>query len=165
MTPDPACPSDTDEAMMRRALRLAEQAAEQGEVPVGAVVYETETGTVLAEAANRRETDRDPSAHAEFIAIRAACAAIGDWRLNHCSLAVTLEPCPMCAGLIVNARVGRVVYGADDPKAGACRSLYELTTDTRLNHRVELVPGVLADEASDLLRAFFRARRGKSGDP
>lgn len=151
--------------MMRRALMLAREASAAGEVPVGAVVWETATGRVLGEGRNRREEDRDPSAHAEHIAILEASRAVGDWRLNHCSLAVTLEPCPMCAGLIVNARVGRVVYGADDPKAGACRSLYELTTDTRLNHRVELVPGVLADEAGDLLRAFFRARRGKSGDP
>ncbi len=150
---------------MRRALALAREASAAGEVPVGAVVWETATGLVLGEGRNRREEDRDPSAHAEHIAILEASRAVGDWRLNHCSLAVTLEPCPMCAGLIVNARVGRVVYGADDPKAGACRSLYELTTDTRLNHRVELVPGVLADEAGDLLRAFFRARRGKTGDP
>jgi tRNA(adenine34) deaminase len=152
-------PTPTDEAMMRRALALAEAAAGTGEVPVGAVVYETESGRVLAEASNRRETDRDPSAHAEFIAIRDACAAIGDWRLNHCSLAVTLEPCPMCAGLIVNARVGRVVYGADDPKAGAVRTLYEILTDERLNHRAEVIPGVLADEAAELLRAFFRRLR------
>jgi len=156
---------ETDLEMMRRALMLAREASAAGEVPVGAVVWETATGRVLGEGRNRREEDRDPSAHAEHIAILEASRAVGDWRLNHCSLAVTLEPCPMCAGLIVNARVGRVVYGADDPKAGACRSLYELTTDTRLNHRVELVPGVLADEAGDLLRAFFRARRGKSGDP
>ncbi|MFI4873488.1 MAG: nucleoside deaminase [Phycisphaerales bacterium JB061] len=156
---------ETDLEMMRRALALAREASAAGEVPVGAVVWETATGRVLGEGRNRREEDRDPSAHAEHIAILEASRAVGDWRLNHCSLAVTLEPCPMCAGLIVNARVGRVVYGADDPKAGACRSLYELTTDTRLNHRVELVPGVLADEAGDLLRAFFRARRGKSGDP
>lgn len=150
---------------MRRALELAREASAAGEVPVGAVVWETATGRVLGEGRNRREEDRDPSAHAEHIAILQASRAVGDWRLNHCSLAVTLEPCPMCAGLIVNARVGRVVYGADDPKAGACRSLYELTTDARLNHRVELVPGVLADEAGELLRAFFRARRGKAGDP
>ena len=156
---------ETDLEMMRRALALAREASAAGEVPVGAVVWETATGRVLGEGRNRREEDWDPSAHAEHIAILEASRAVGDWRLNHCSLAVTLEPCPMCAGLIVNARVGRVVYGADDPKAGACRSLYELTTDTRLNHRVELVPGVLADEAGDLLRAFFRARRGKSGDP
>ena len=157
--------SDVDRAMMLRALDLAREAALHGEVPVGAVVWETATGRVLGEGRNRREEDRDPSAHAEHIAILEASRAVGDWRLNHCSLAVTLEPCPMCAGLIVNARVGRVVYGADDPKAGACRSLYELTTDARLNHRVDLVPGVLADEAGDLLRAFFRARRGKASDP
>lgn len=148
-----------DEAMMRRALALAEAAAETGEVPVGAVVYDTVAGEVLSEASNRREADRDPSAHAEFMAIRDACARIGDWRLNHCSLAVTLEPCPMCAGLIVNARVGRVVYGAPDPKAGAVRTLYEILTDDRLNHRCEVVEGVLADEAGDLLRAFFRRLR------
>ena len=157
--------TDTDLAMMTRALELAREAASHGEVPVGAVVWETATGRILGEGRNRREEDRDPSAHAEHIAILEASRAVGDWRLNHCSLAVTLEPCPMCAGLIVNARVGRVVYGADDPKAGACRSLYELTTDARLNHRVELVPGVLADEAGELLRTFFRARRGKAGDP
>lgn len=157
--PTPADATPTDEAMMRRALALADDAAGIGEVPVGAVVYETATGVVLAEASNRRETDRDPSAHAEFIAIRDACAAIGDWRLNHCSLAVTLEPCPMCAGLIVNARVGRVVYGADDPKAGAVRTLYEILTDERLNHRAEVIPGVLADDAADRLRAFFRRLR------
>ncbi|MGP1273316.1 MAG: nucleoside deaminase [Phycisphaerales bacterium] len=149
-----------DEAMMQRALDLAHEATRLGEVPVGAVVYRTDTGEILAEAFNRRETDSDPSAHAEFLAIREACRAIGDWRLNACSLAVTLEPCPMCAGLIVNARVGRVIYGAADPKAGACRSLYELTTDPRLNHRVTLVPGVMAAEAGELLRAFFRDRRG-----
>lgn len=157
--------SETDLAMMRRALELAREASAAGEVPVGAVVWETAMGRVLGEGRNRREEDRDPSAHAEHIAILQASRAVGDWRLNQCSLAVTLEPCPMCAGLIVNARVGRVVYGADDPKAGACRSLYELTTDARLNHRVELVSGVLADEAGELLRAFFRARRGKAGDP
>ena len=149
----------SDERMMERALALAADAAAQGEVPVGAVVYVTETGEILGEAANRREADRDPSAHAEFIAIRKACAAIGDWRLNHCSLAVTLEPCPMCAGLIVNARVGRVVYGADDPKAGAVRSLYELLTDARLNHRCDVHPGVGAEPAAEQLRAFFRRLR------
>ena len=133
---------DRDDTMMARALELAREAAAMNEVPVGAVVWETDTGTVLGEGFNRREVDNDPSAHAEYVAIQAACKAVGDWRLNHCSLAVTLEPCPMCAGLIVNARVGRVVYGADDPKAGACRSLFELTTDARLNHRVELVAGV-----------------------
>ena len=150
--------------MMARALELARQAAAMDEVPVGAVVWETATGVILGEGFNRREADRDPSAHAEFLAIQLACAAVGDWRLNHCSLAVTLEPCPMCAGLIVNARVGRVVFGADDPKAGACRTLFALTTDARLNHRVELVAGVGADASAELLRSFFRARRGRASD-
>ena len=109
--------TDRDRAMMRRALELADEAASMGETPVGAVVFETATGRVLGEGANRRETDRDPSAHAEHLAIVRAARALGDWRLNACTLCVTLEPCPMCAGLIVNARVGRVVYGADDPKA------------------------------------------------
>ena len=156
---------DRDDTMMARALELAREAAAMNEIPVGAVVWETDTGTVLGEGFNRREVDNDPSAHAEYVAIQAACKAVGDWRLNHCSLAVTLEPCPMCAGLIVNARVGRVVYGADDPKAGACRSLFELTTDARLNHRVELVAGVRADESAELLRAFFRARRERGRGP
>lgn len=158
-TLDPSAASEMDIAMMRRALELAERAAEDGEVPVGAVVYRTETGEVLAEAANRRECDTDPAAHAELIAMRAAAKAQGDWRLNDCSLAVTLEPCPMCAGLIVNARVGRLIFGAADPKAGAVVSLYELCADRRLNHRLESIGGVLAAESSEMLRAFFRARR------
>src|SRR5438046_436826 len=111
-----------DEPMMRRALELARQAAAIGEVPVGAVLYETATGRVLGEGYNRREIDHDPAAHAELFAVRAAAAALGDWRLNACTLVVTLEPCAMCAGLIVNARVGRLVYGARDPKAGATES-------------------------------------------
>jgi tRNA(adenine34) deaminase len=150
-----------DEPMMRRALDLARQAAAMGEVPVGAVVYETATGTILGEAFNRREVDHDPTAHAELLAIRAAAAAMGDWRLSHCTLIVTLEPCPMCAGLIVNARVGRLVYGCRDPKAGATDSLFRLTADPRLNHRVEPVGGLLADECSGLLKEFFRSLRGR----
>jgi tRNA(adenine34) deaminase len=114
---------------------------------------------VLGEGANLRHTEKDPSAHAELIAIRKAAAAVGDWRLNHCTLVVTLEPCPMCAGLIVNARLGRVVYGCADPKAGACGSLMRLTEDARLNHRVTPIAGVLGDEAGEMLRAFFRERR------
>lgn len=157
--PPPVAPTETDVAMMRRALVLAAHAASLGEVPVGALVYETATGTVLAEAHNRRELDNDPAAHAEFLAMREACRVRGDWRLADCTLVVTLEPCPMCAGLVVNARVGRLVYGAPDPKAGACRSLMSLTTDPRLNHRVEPVPGVLADESASLLRAFFASLR------
>lgn len=145
----------TDEVMMGRALGLAREAAALGEVPVGAVVYRTDGGEVLGEAFNRREIDKDPAGHAEFLAIGAAARRLGDWRLNDCTLAVTLEPCAMCAGLIVNARVGRVVYGADDPKAGAVRSLYRLLEDARLNHRPVVVAGVMAEESAVLLREFF----------
>jgi len=153
----------TDLAMMTRALALAGDAAAMGEVPVGAVVYETATGRVLGEGFNRRETDRDPSAHAEHRAIVGAARALGDWRLTACSLAVTLEPCPMCAGLIVNARLGRVLYGAADPKAGAAGSLFTLTDDPRLNHRVTPIAGVMGAESAALLRAFFRGLRGGDG--
>ncbi len=149
-----------DEPMMRRAIELAKEAAAIGEAPIGAVVYETATGRILGEGGNRREIDHDPAGHAELIAIRNAAKAIGDWRLNHCTLVVTLEPCPMCAGLIVNARVGRLVYGCRDPKAGATDSLFTLTNDARLNHRVEPVSGLLAEECSALLKEFFRSLRG-----
>ncbi len=156
----PEGPTQTDVLMMRRALNLAQHAADMHEAPIGCVIYETATGRVLGEGANLRERDNDPTAHAEIIAIRAAASTVGDWRLNHCTLIVTLEPCPMCAGAIVNARLGRVVFGASDPKAGACGSLMRLTQDERLNHRVTPVAGVLAQEAGEMLRAFFRARRG-----
>jgi tRNA(adenine34) deaminase len=151
--------------MMRRALELARRAAGIGEVPIGAVVYETATGAVLGEGYNRREVDHDPAAHAELVAIRAAAAAAGDWRLNHCTLVVTLEPCAMCAGLIVNARLGRLVYGAPDPKAGATDTLYRLTADPRLNHRVEPIAGVMREECAAVLRTFFRSLRGGRGAP
>ncbi len=150
-----------DERIMRRALELASAAGEMGETPVGAVVVRTESGEVLAEAHNLRESENDPAGHAELIAMRAAAKAIGDWRLSACTLYVTLEPCPMCAGLIVQARVGRVVYGATDPKAGAVDSLYRLCSDERLNHRIEPVGGVLADESAALLKAFFKELRRK----
>lgn len=152
--------TSTDHAMMMRALELARAAAVAGEVPVGAVVYETESGRVLGEAHNRRHLDKDPTAHAELLAIRQAAMATGDWRLNHCTLVVTLEPCAMCAGLIVNARLGRVVYGCADPKAGACGSLMRLTEDSRLNHRVAPIGGVMGEECAGVLREFFRSRRG-----
>lgn len=152
-------PTEADVGMMRRALDLARMAADAGEVPVGAIVYETATGRILGEAHNTRERDADPGAHAEFVAMRLAAGSLGDWRLSTCTLVVTLEPCPMCAGMIINARVGRVVYGAADPKAGAVHSLYELLGDDRLNHRVGAIGGVLAGESSALLREFFRARR------
>lgn len=148
-----------DAAMMHRALELAREAAAAGEAPIGAIVFESATGRVLGTGRNRREEDSDPVAHAEVLAIRAAARAVGDWRLNHCTLVVTLEPCVMCAGAIVNARVGRVIYGAADPKAGAARALYRLLEDPRLNHRVPPIPGVLAAESAALLREFFRARR------
>jgi len=151
--------------MLERALELAVLAGEAGEVPVGAVVYRTDTGAVLAEGANTREGANDPSGHAEFRAIVAACEAAGDWRLTGCSLAVTLEPCVMCAGLIVNARVDRVVFGATDPKAGACVSLYRVLSDRRLNHQPRVAGGVLgvgedlAGRAGGLLVSFFRSLR------
>jgi len=159
---DPSAATETDLAMMRRALDLARLAAAHDEVPVGAVVYRTDTGEVLAEASNRRECDRDPAAHAELLAMRAAARRLGDWRLTDCTVVVTLEPCAMCAGLVVNARVGRLVFGASDPKAGAVVSLYGLCADRRLNHRIEAIGGVLAAESSELLREFFRNKRGRN---
>ena len=148
-----------DERYMRLALAEAQAAADEGEVPIGAVVVCD--GVVVARAHNRRETDADPSAHAEFAAMVAASRALGRWRLTGCTVYVTLEPCLMCAGLMVNARVDRCVYGATDPKGGALGTLYDVSHDPRLNHEFEVTPGVLADEAADLLRTFFRARRKK----
>ncbi len=142
---------------MRRALELAAAAAALGEVPVGAVLVVD--GVVLGEGHNRRERDRDPLGHAELLALRAAAARLGRWRLGDATLYVTLEPCPMCAGALVNARIRRLVYGADDPKAGAVRSLYRIADDARLNHRIDVEAGVEAEASSALLRAFFRARR------
>jgi tRNA(adenine34) deaminase len=144
-------------ALMARALEAARACLEWGDVPVGAVV--ARDGEVLAAAGNERERRGDPTAHAEILALRAAAAAAGSWRLDGCALVVTLEPCAMCAGATVLARVGRLVYGAADPKAGFAGSLGDLIRDPRLNHRVELTSGVGAAEASDLLRAFFRERR------
>jgi tRNA(adenine34) deaminase len=155
----PPMPTDADARMMGRALELARRAESIGEVPVGAVVWNLRTGEIAGEGHNERETANDPSAHAEHLAITRAARAARDWRLTSHALAVTLEPCPMCAGLIVNARLPRVVYGAPDPKAGACRSLYRLLEDPRLNHRVTPVAGVRADESAALLTRFFRARR------
>ena len=146
-----------DLAMMRRAMALADQAATTGEVPVGAVIYHGDR--IIAEAANTREATSDPTGHAELVALSRAGRRIGKWRLNEFSMAVTLEPCPMCAGAMVNARLARVIYGATDPKAGACDTLYSITDDDRLNHRVEVIGGVLAEECAEQLRAFFRRRR------
>ena len=144
------------DAAMRLALR--EAALCGADVPVGAVVLSAE-GAVLAVGRNDRETLADPTAHAEVVALRAAAQGQGSWRLLGCTLVVTLEPCTMCAGAAVLARVARVVYGASDPKAGAAGSLWDVLRDTRLNHRPEVVPGVLAPECADVLRAFFAARR------
>jgi tRNA(adenine34) deaminase len=146
-----------EEVHMRTALAAAEQAARIGEVPVGAVVVVR--GEVIAVAHNQRETKNDPTAHAEIVAMRAAAVALDSWRLVDADLYVTMEPCPMCAGAIVNARVRRLIYGCDDPKAGAVRTLYQLLDDQRLNHRVEVVPGVLAVESSALLKSFFSRLR------
>ena len=146
-----------EEVHMRAALAAAEQAARIGEVPVGAVVVVR--GEVVAVAHNQRETNNDPTAHAEIVALRAAAVALDSWRLVDADLYVTMEPCPMCAGAIVNARVRRLIYGCDDPKAGAVRTLYQLLDDQRLNHRVEVVPGVLAVESAALLKSFFSRLR------
>jgi tRNA(adenine34) deaminase len=161
----PESPTPRDERAMERALELAARAARLGEVPVGAVVYDTRSGRTLGEGYNRRERDAAPDAHAEALAIRAACRELGDWRLNDATLVVTLEPCAMCAGLIVNARVGRLVFGTRDPKAGAAGSLYRLTEDPRLNHRVRPIEGLCADRCAELLRAFFRDLRARRKSP
>jgi len=154
-------PPPHDLPMMHRALALADQAAAQGEVPVGAVVYKliNDEPVILGEGHNLRETENDPTAHAEIVAIRSAAQALGTWRLDDCTLVVTLEPCPMCAGTLINARVSRLVYGTKDPKAGCVGSLYDLCTDTRFNHRLTVINGLCAAEASKQLKAFFRARR------
>jgi tRNA(adenine34) deaminase len=147
-----------DEQAMRLALEHAARAPEHDDVPVGAVVLGPD-GAVLAGAHNDREGAHDPTAHAEVLALRAAARAVGSWRLTGCSLVVTLEPCAMCAGAIVLSRVARVVYGADDPKAGAAGSMFDLLRDRRLNWRPEVVRGVLAPDCSALLLDFFEARR------
>lgn len=144
-----------DDAAMRLALAEAERALATGDVPVGAVVIDAE-GRVLGSGRNEREARHDPTAHAEVVAIRAATAARGEWRLADTTLVVTLEPCVMCAGAILAARIPRVVFGAWDEKAGAAGSVHDLLRDRRLQHRVEVVPEVLAPEGAALLRAFFR---------
>ena len=143
---------------MKAALREAERAFEQDEVPVGAVVVKD--GQIVGRGHNLVETLRDPTAHAEMIAITAACETLGDKVLNGCTLYVTLEPCPMCAGAIVWARLSRLVFGAFDEKAGSASTLYNIPQDERLNHHVEIISGVEADQAAALLQAFFQKRRG-----
>jgi tRNA(adenine34) deaminase len=148
----------TDEELMRQALALAALAAGDGDVPVGAVVADA-SGAVIGTGRNTRERDADPTGHAEIAAIREAAAALGKWRLEGCTLVVTLEPCTMCAGALVAARVERLVFGAFDEKAGAVASLWDVVRDRRLNHRPEVVSGVLADESAELLRDFFLTHR------
>ena len=153
--------TEIDEKFMREALAEARAAAAVGEVPIGAVVVCA--GEIVVRAHNRRELDQDPSAHAEFAALCAAAQALGHWRLSDCTVYVTLEPCCMCAGLMVNARVGRCVYGASDAKAGALGSLYDLNADSRLNHRFNVTAGVLADECREVLSSYFAGLRGADG--
>ena len=153
--------TEIDEKFMREALAEARAAAALGEVPIGAVVVRA--GEIVAKAHNRRELDQDPSAHAEFLALCAAAQALGRWRLSDCTVYVTLEPCCMCAGLMVNARVGRCVYGAADAKAGAVGSLYDLNADSRLNHRFNVTAGVLADECREVLSGYFAGLRSVDG--
>ena len=148
----------SDLEAMRLALTLAASAASHSDVPVGCVVLDP-SGGLIGRGHNRREIDADPTAHAEVLALRDAARSLGHWRLPGCTLVATLEPCPMCAGALVNARVARLVYGCPDPKAGAVRTLFQLCEDPRLNHRVEVTPGVLAEESAELLRTFFRQQR------
>ncbi|HVE62879.1 MAG TPA: tRNA adenosine(34) deaminase TadA [Mycobacteriales bacterium] len=157
MTSGPTAPAD--ELLMRLALAEASAARDHGDVPVGAIVVDA-AGEVVARAHNERELAQDPSAHAELIALRRAAAALGTWRLVGCTLVVTLEPCTMCAGALVLARVDRLVYGATDPKAGAVGSLWDVVRDPRLNHRPAVTRGVLAAESAELLADFFQAKRG-----
>jgi tRNA(adenine34) deaminase len=149
-----------DVAWMQRAIEEASLAADHGDVPVGALVVDAR-GRELARAHNRREVDADPTAHAEILALRAAARQRGHWRLDDCSLFVTLEPCAMCAGAMVNARLGRLVFGASDPKAGAIVSLYRLAEDARLNHRFTAVGGCAREASVELLQRFFKALRAR----
>jgi len=152
-----------DERYMRMAIDAAQVAEENGDVPIGAViVYQSQ---VIGRAYNQREQLKDPTAHAEIIALTQAASFIGSWRLHGCTIYVTLEPCPMCAGALVLGRLDRLVYGCPDPKTGACGSLYDIVRDERLNHRLEVTPSVLADDCAALLQAFFQKRRPNNTPP
>lgn len=160
MNPDEQA-AKQDQQFMRIAIDAAKIAEENGDVPIGAVIVHQ--SQIIAKAYNQREQLKDPTAHAEIIALTQAAAAMESWRLEGCTMYVTLEPCPMCAGALVLARIDRLVYGCDDPKTGACGSLYNIVQDERLNHRVEVTSGVLADDCTALLQEFFVSRRGESG--
>jgi tRNA(adenine34) deaminase len=149
--------ADRDNRFMQVAIEQAGIAEENGDVPIGAVIVHN--GQIIGKAYNQREQLQDPTAHAEIIALTQAAAALETWRLEGCTIYVTLEPCTMCAGALVLARIERLVYGCDDPKAGAIKSLYNIVTDERLNHRIEVTSGVLADQCSKLLQDFFKKRR------
>jgi tRNA(adenine34) deaminase len=152
-----------DEQYMRIAIEQAKIAEENGDVPIGTVIVHK--NQIIAKAYNQREQLQDPMAHAEIIALTQAAAALENWHLNGCTMYVTLEPCPMCAGALVLARIDRLVYGCDDPKTGACKSLYNIVQDKRLNHRLEVTSGVLADECAELLQQFFQKRREENTEP
>jgi tRNA(adenine34) deaminase len=149
--------TNKDELYMAQALDQAEIARENGDVPIGAVIIYK--GQIIGKAYNQREQLNDPTAHAEIIALTQAAEFVGSWRLDGCTIYVTLEPCPMCAGALVLARMDRLVYGCDDPKAGACKSLYNIVQDDRLNHTLDVTSGVLADKCSSQLQSFFQTRR------
>ena len=152
-----------DERYMRLAIDAAHIAEENGDVPIGAVIVYQDR--VIGRAYNQREQLTDPTAHAEIVALTQAATFMETWRLHGCTIYVTLEPCPMCAGALVLGRLDRLVYGCDDPKAGACGSLYDIVRDERLNHRLEVTSGVLANECAKLLQDFFRERRPNNGSP
>jgi tRNA(adenine34) deaminase len=154
-----ASPSQNAENWMREAIAEAHKALAADEVPIGAIVVHEPTQKIIGRGHNRRETNHDPTAHAEIIALQQAARELESWRLIDCLLVVTLEPCPMCAGAIVNARIPRLIYGCADPKAGAVRTLYRLCEDDRLNHCVAVEEGVLADECAELLKDFLRKQR------
>ncbi|MCP4712292.1 MAG: nucleoside deaminase [Planctomycetes bacterium] len=163
-SPETSSPFDNQQhqRFMNAAINEARNAAAQDEVPIGAViVYQNQ---IIARAHNQRETLSDPTAHAEMIALTQAAAFIGNWRLGGCTIYVTLEPCPMCAGALVLARVDRLVYGPNDPKAGACQSLYRITEDARLNHRLEVIAGFMEEPCRELLQVFFARKRGQSDE-
>ena len=152
----------SDEQNMKLAIEQAKIAEDNGDVPIGAVIVHQ--NQIIGKAYNQREQLKDPTAHAEIIALTQAAAALQNWHLNGCTIYVTLEPCPMCAGALVLSRMDRLVYGCDDPKAGACKSLYNIVQDERLNHRLEVTSGVLADQCSRLLQDFFSQRRLKDAE-
>ena len=160
---DGAALTDNDAAWMQLALEQARLALATGEVPVGAVVIKD--GQLVGSGFNRNLVDRDPTAHAEIVALRKAAACLGNHRLPGCTLVCTIEPCAMCAGAMIHARISRLVYGAADPKAGAAGSVLEITSHPRLNHQIQVTPGVLAEQCSELLKAFFAERRKTSVEP